>query len=99
MAWLAGVGPPPSSDDLARQTLEKINSLIKGIHFCIANTGSVSPKNLAENLANQLTAQVEGYSDVLVASLFNKVQFNSNIVIAKPIQSQEFILKSSILGD
>jgi hypothetical protein len=79
MAWLAGVGPIPCHDEQAQLTLQKINSLVKGVHFCEANTGSVSPKNLADNLAKQLTAQIKGFSDALAASLLNRVQFNSSI--------------------
>jgi tetratricopeptide (TPR) repeat protein len=79
MTWLAGVGPIPSKDKQARVTLKKINSLVKGLHFCTANTGSISPKNLGENLAKQLTAQVEGFSAALAASLSNRVQISATI--------------------
>jgi hypothetical protein len=38
---------------------------------------------MAESLANQLTAHVEGISDALAASLTNRVQFSANITESK----------------
>lgn len=68
IAWLAGTGPLPANAE-ARAQLEQIRSLVKAVHFCVAASGSVSPTNFAENVANQLTHNVSGFGDALAATL------------------------------
>lgn len=74
-AWLAGYGPAPEDPD-ARQKRERLRRLIKGVHFCIATTGSVSPKACAENLARQLSQRVEGFAAAQAASLSGLVNLS-----------------------
>jgi hypothetical protein len=49
MAWLAGGGPWPA-DAHDRSQLEYIRSLVKATHFCVAASGSTSPKAFAQNI-------------------------------------------------
>jgi serine protease Do len=79
MAWLAGVGPRPTSDEQAKIRFERINSLVKGVHFCEANTGSINPTTMAGSLAKQLTKQTRDFSDALADSLSNRVQISATI--------------------
>ena len=72
-AWLAGYGPAPEEAE-AREKLEKLRRFIKGVHFCIATTGSVSPKACAENLARQLFQRAAGFAAAHAASLSGQVQ-------------------------
>jgi WD40 repeat protein len=82
VAWLAGAGPLPG-DAEARAQLEQIRSLIKAVHFCVAASGSVSPTNFAENVANQLTHNVSGFSDALAATLEDRVRISTVQQIGK----------------
>jgi len=82
VAWLAGAGPLPE-DAGARGQLEQIRSLVKAAYFCVAASGSVSPTNFAENVANQLTYNVSGFSDALAASLEDRVQISTVQQIGK----------------
>ena len=72
-AWLMGYGPVPD-DPEAKAQLERLRAHVIAGHFCIAASGSTAPKACAENLANQLTRQVEGFANALVASLADRVQ-------------------------
>src|SRR4030095_2606230 len=76
MAWLAGAGPSPV-DPQAKRRLEQIRSRAKAIHFCVAASGSASPKAFAQNVAEQLTRNVKGFGDALVATLGPQVQINT----------------------
>jgi len=76
MAWLAGAGPSPVDPQAERQ-LEQIRSWAKAIHFCVAASGSTSPKTFAQNVAEQLTWNVKGFGDALVATLGPQVQITS----------------------
>jgi hypothetical protein len=73
MAWLAGAGPIPY-DRENRSQLEQLRSLVKAIHFCRANTGSISPKALAKNMAEQLAHTVPGFAAALTATLSDAVR-------------------------
>ena len=76
VAWLAGAGPLPG-DAEALEQLEQIRSLVKAVHFCVAASGSVSPTNFAENVANQLTHNVAGFNDALAATLEDRVRIST----------------------
>ena len=53
-AWLANFGPPPEDpDDFYR--LQRLRDQVRGVHFCQAGGGSITPKNLSINLENQLS--------------------------------------------
>jgi len=82
IAWLAGAGPLPG-DAGARAQLKQICSLVKATHFCVATSGSVSPTNFAENVANQLTHNVPGFSDALAATLEDRVRISTVQQIGK----------------
>jgi hypothetical protein len=77
MAWLAGASPSPVDPQAERQ-LDQIRSRAKAIHFCVAAGGSTSPKAFAQNVAEQLTRNVKGFGDALVATLGHKVQITIN---------------------
>lgn len=81
-AWLAGAGPLPE-DAEARAQLEQTRSLVKAVHFCVAASGSVSPTNFAENVANQLAHNVSGFSDALAATLEDRVRISTVQQIGK----------------
>ena len=76
MAWLAGAGPSPT-DTAARSQLERIRSRVKATHFCIAASGTIAPKAIAQNVAEQLTRSVKGFGDALVATLSDRVQIST----------------------
>lgn len=82
VAWLAGAGPVPE-DVEARKELEQIRSLIKAVHFCVAASGSVSPTNFTENVVNQLTHNVPGFSDALAGILEDRVRISTVQQIGK----------------
>jgi hypothetical protein len=77
MAWLAGAGPSPV-DPRAEKQFEHVRSRIKAIHFCVAASGATSPKAFAQDVAEQLTRNVKGFGDALVATLGHKVQITIN---------------------
>jgi energy-coupling factor transporter ATP-binding protein EcfA2 len=68
VAWLAGWGPAPDGLE-ARGQLERVRALAAAAHFCRFDSGNVAPKAFAEAMSRQLTADVEGFSDALVAAL------------------------------
>lgn len=76
MAWLAGSGPMPVEVE-ARQQLEQLRSWEKAIHFCVAASGSTDPKELARQMAGQLTRKVPGFGKALVATMGEQVQIAS----------------------
>lgn len=72
-AWLTGYGLLPD-DPEEKEQLVRLRSYVKAGHFCIAASGNTAPKVCAENFANQLTSQVEGFAEALAASLTDRVQ-------------------------
>jgi tetratricopeptide (TPR) repeat protein len=74
-AWLAGAGPLPA-DAQSQTQLEQLRSWVKAAHFCIAASGSVAPKAFAQNVATQLTSNVQGFGDALAATLADMVQIS-----------------------
>ncbi len=72
MAWLAGAGPPPA-DARVRSQLEQLRSLVTATHFCVATSGSTSPKAFAQNIAEQLTRCVAGFGGALAATLADQI--------------------------
>lgn len=73
MAWLAGAGPIPN-DPVSCSQLEQLRSLVKAVHFCKANTGSISPRALAKNMAEQLAYTVPEFATALTATLNDVVR-------------------------
>ncbi|MCK4792265.1 MAG: hypothetical protein KAV87_51520 [Desulfobacteraceae bacterium] len=71
-AWLSGAGPEPI-DNNSKSHLQQIRSRIKATHFCIEASGSIAPKAFTKNIADQLTRNVKGFSDALVATLSDQV--------------------------
>ncbi|MCZ7572053.1 MAG: hypothetical protein M5U01_26175 [Ardenticatenaceae bacterium] len=84
VAWLAGAGPPPA-DPEARARLDHVRARLKAVHFCVAASGSIAPKALAENLAQQLTRTVAGFGEALTATLSARV----SIVVEQRIERVE----------
>ena len=66
--WLAGAGPAPADDD-SRTQLEQIRGQVGAVHFCNAASGNITPKAFAQNMADQLTRNIPGFGDALVATL------------------------------
>jgi len=73
IAWLGGAGPAPAEADQENQ-LARIRAQVKGAHFCLAKSGNTAPKAFAQHIAEQLTCNVKGFSDALVATLADRVQ-------------------------
>src|SRR4029453_14948916 len=73
IAWLGGAGPAPTEADKENQ-LARIRSQDKGAHFCLAKSGNTAPKAFAQQIAEQLTRNVKGFSEALVATLADRVQ-------------------------
>jgi energy-coupling factor transporter ATP-binding protein EcfA2 len=71
-AWLAGLGPIPE-DPTAQSQLARLRKTVKAVHFCQASSRNISPRAFAENIANQLTGNVKGFGDALVATLSDRV--------------------------
>jgi hypothetical protein len=76
-AWLAGYGPAPA-DPVAVEQLERLRGQVKAVHFCIVDNGSTDPKDMARQMAMQLTRKVLGFSTALAATLSDQVQIVSN---------------------
>ena len=73
IAWLAGFGPQPQNP-AAQAQLKQLREAVKAAHFCQAASRNITPQALAENIANQLTANVQGFGDALAATLAERVQ-------------------------
>lgn len=73
MAWLAGTGPSPVEAQTNTQ-LEQIRGMVRAAHFCIFASGNIAPKAFAQNMAEQLTRSVAGFSDALATILADRVQ-------------------------
>ena len=65
VAWLSGAGSLPQNDETGLK-LDELRSRVKATHFCIAASGSVSPKNFIQNVVNQLMRNIRGFNDALV---------------------------------
>lgn len=76
IAWLAGAGPSPA-DERARSQLEQLRSLVTATHFCVATSGSTSPKAFAQNVAEQLTRCVAGFGGALAVTLADQIKISS----------------------
>ena len=76
LAWLAGFGPSPP-DPIAQAQLVRVRSLITAAHFCEASSRNITPQAFAENVANQLTANVKGFADALAMTLADRVQISA----------------------
>src|SRR5258705_13072509 len=77
-AWLSGAGPEPVDED-ARSQLQQIRSLTKAVHFCIEDSDSIEPKIFAQNLAEQLARNVEGFGDALAATVADQIQISGQV--------------------
>jgi len=75
-AWLANYGPEPDDPEACTQ-LRRLREQVAGAHFCQSNSRNLSPQAFASNLANQLTRNVKGFGNALVATLAERVQINS----------------------
>jgi hypothetical protein len=74
MAWLAGAGPSPADAETAAQ-LAQVRAWVKAAHFCVAASGSTTPRALAQNTAKQLARSVPEFGSALAAILVDRVQF------------------------
>jgi tetratricopeptide (TPR) repeat protein len=85
LAWLAGIGPLPSGsgETNARAQLKKIRSRVKAAHFFMSNTGNTAPKAFAEDIAKQLTQNINKFGDALAASLADRVQIIAKTRVGK----------------
>ena len=72
-AWLAGEGTT-SIDNAAKTQLEILRSKVGAAHFCIAATGTTDPRNMAKNVAEQLTRKIDGFGDALIKTLPEQIQ-------------------------
>ncbi|MDM0030057.1 hypothetical protein [Variovorax saccharolyticus] len=75
MAWLAGHGASPE-DRVAAAQLARLREAVKAVHFCQASSRNLTPQAFAENVANQLTGSVQGFSDAVAATLADRVQIS-----------------------
>jgi hypothetical protein len=82
IAWLAGDGPMPD-DSFQQAQLDHLRAQVSAAYFCMASSRNISPLAFAENIANQLTRNVGGFSTALAATLSDRVQFTINQDIGK----------------
>jgi hypothetical protein len=68
LAWLAGFGPQPQYS-AAQIQLKQLRMAVEAAHFCQAASRNIAPQALAASIANQLTANVPGFGEALVATL------------------------------
>jgi hypothetical protein len=78
MAWLAGWGPPPTSAK-ARAQLKRLRARAGAVHFCRADSGNVAPRAFAEAMSGQLTRNITGFGDALVATLRELVRIQVDL--------------------
>ena len=76
LAWLAGHGPPPD-DPVAAEELARLRGQVAAVHFCMAASRSNSPLAFGDNTAGQLTRNVKGFSDALLATLPGRVDIHA----------------------
>lgn len=75
-AWLANFGPPPDNpEDQVR--LQKLRDQVRGIHFCQAGGGSITPKNLSINLHKQLSASIKEFNEAFIKSLTDRTALDT----------------------
>lgn len=82
MAWLAGARPMPAEAE-ARRQLEQLCARVKAVHFCIADSGTTDPKEIARQIANQLTRNVQGFGKALAATMGDQVQISSEQYVGR----------------
>lgn len=58
---------------------------VRAVHFCVAASGSIAPKALAQNLAQQLTRTLAGCGVALAATLSAR----ASIVVEQRIERVE----------
>ncbi len=76
-AWLANFGPPPEDpDDFYR--LQRLRDQVRGVHFCQAGGGSITPKNLSINLENQLSDSIGLFDQAFAESLPELIRLEAN---------------------
>ena len=73
MAWLTGAGLLPA-DEFSKSQLQQVRSYVKAAHFCVAESGTTTPRNFAENLANQLCKKLHKYGEALEKSLTERIK-------------------------
>ncbi|MCI0713738.1 MAG: hypothetical protein L0154_26505 [Chloroflexi bacterium] len=81
-AWLAGYGPVSDRFDIAHQ-LQQFREKVGAAHFCVAGSGTVSPRTMSKQLAEQLVKNIPGYSDALVSRLGDKTEIKVSQHIGK----------------
>ncbi len=67
-AWLANFGPPPDNPK-DQDRLQRLRNQVRGVHFCQAGGGSITPKNLSINLHNQLSVSIKQFNEAFTKSL------------------------------
>jgi CHAT domain len=60
-AWLSGLGPDPDDPAYAADRAA-IRRRVAAFHFCVADSGSIVPSELAASVAAQLVANVPGFA-------------------------------------
>ena len=76
-AWLANFGPPPKDpDDFHR--LQRLRGQVRGVYFCQAGGGSITPKNLSINLENQLSVSIDLFDQAFTESLPELIRLEAN---------------------
>ena len=77
MAWLAGHGPLPE-DPAARDRLLRLRGAVSARFFC-QSSGLNTPRLLAESIAVQLAAKVDGYREAPKSVMEDRVQIVGNV--------------------
>jgi len=79
-AWLAGdrlsYTWPELADPLAAAQLDQLRQQVAAVYFCEAASHNLSPRAVAENLANQLARSIPEFSAALVAALAERVKIS-----------------------
>ena len=60
--------------NVAAEQLERLRAQVKAVHFCVAASGSTDPKEMARQMAGQLTRNVPGFDKALADTLGDQVQ-------------------------
>ncbi|RPI25801.1 MAG: hypothetical protein EHM61_13425 [Acidobacteria bacterium] len=71
-AWLAGLGPVPSNPADA-EMLARLRTAVGAAHFC-RSTSFNSPRDFAQNVAEQLAGVVEKFAEHVVASVSDRAK-------------------------
>jgi tetratricopeptide (TPR) repeat protein len=72
-AWLTGAGPLPTDPETIHQ-LVYLRSQVRATHFCVANSGTTDPRNLAKNITEHLTQTIRGFSEALLKTMPEQIQ-------------------------